>query len=239
MIGVLTSIFFLVPYVLLNLFLSFKIYNFQKKFYESNITKINPNNGTNVSKDIEYENINIHDNYPEFRRYDELSFYRIFIGMLFLFWIRFSIIICLNFIMFISVKVLFWNENSKITPMQMKLLKILNKFIMGCAFLVSGIFIDENKLIDNEVYSKYLGPGVYENFDKDYSVIISNHISWVEILYYMRRYSAGFISKASVRDFFMIGLIAQKIDCLFLDRTNKEERDNVVRIINFRNFCFI
>lgn len=235
MIEVLTSIYFLIPYVLLNLFLSFKIYNFQKKFYESNKTNTLENNGSNTSKDIEYENINIHDNYPEFKRYDELSFFRIFIGMLFFCWIRFSLIICLNFIMFIAVKVLFSEENDKITPLQIKILKIINKVIMGGGFFVMGIFINENKIIDNEVYSKYLGPGVYENFDKDYSVILSNHISWVEILYYMKRFSAGFISKASIRDFIMIGLIAKKIDCLFLDRTNKEERDNVVRINHFMN----
>lgn len=236
MIEVFTSIFFIVPYVLLNLFLSFKVYNFQKKFYEHIKTNTPINNGTNLSKDIEYENINIHDNYPEFRRYDELSFLRIFLGMLFLFWIRFSLIIFLNFIMFIVVKVLFWNENSKITPMQIKILKIINKTIMGGAFLVLGIFINENRIIDNEVYSKYFGPGVYENFDQDYSVIISNHISWVEILYHMKRFTAGFISKATIRDFIMIGLIARKIDCLFLDRTNKEERDNVVKITNIRFF---
>jgi 1-acyl-sn-glycerol-3-phosphate acyltransferase len=132
--------------------------------------------------------------------------------------------------MFIAVKGLIWNENCKISTLKIKLFKIMNKVINGVGFFVIGLFINENKTIDNEVYSKYFGPGVYEDFDRDYSVIISNHISWVEILYFLKKFSAGFISKASVKDFFMIGLIAKKIDCLFLDRTNKEERDNIVRI---------
>jgi len=228
MIEVLTSIYLLFPYIFINLLISIKVYKFQKKFYESLKTNTLPNNAVNISKDIVYENINIHDNYPEFRRYDELSFLRIFFGMIFLFWVRFILFLLLNLIMFIAVKVLFWDENKTITPNKIKMMKILNKIMMGVAFCVLGIFIEENRKIDNEVYSKYLGPGVYENFDNNYSVIISNHISWVEILYYMKRFSASFISKATVKDIFIIGLIANKIDCLFLDRTNKDDRENIV-----------
>lgn len=228
---VFSLIYFLVPYFIVNLLLSFKIYNFQKKFYEINKTNTLTNNEAPVSSDIEYGNINIHDNYPEFRRYDKLSFIRIFLGLLFLFWIRFSIIISLNFLFFIAVKVLFWRETNQISTLQIKVIKVLNKVIIGGAFLVLGIFIKENRKINNQIYSKFLGPGVYENFDNNYSAIVSNHISWVEILYYMKKFSAAFISKASVKNFIMIGLIAKKIDCLFLDRTIKEDRDNIVIII--------
>lgn len=229
MIDFLFSLYFLVPYITLNFYLSLKIYNFQKRFYERNIAII-PNNDDelNNTNDFKYENINIHDNYPEFRRYDNLSFSRIFLGMIFLIWIRVSLMIILNFLMFISVKLLFWTKSNESTNLQRIIMKLICNLILGSAFLVMGISIKENRIIDNEIYCKYLGFGKYENFDENYSVIISNHISWVEILYYMKRYSAGFISKASVKDFFMIGLIAKKINCLFLDRTNEQERETIV-----------
>jgi len=229
MIEFLFSLYFLVPYITLNFYLSLKVYNFQKIFYDKKIN-INPINDdeSKSTNDFKYENVNIHDNYPEFRRYDNLSFSRIFLGMIFIIWIRLTFMIILNFLMFISVNVLFWKKSNEITHFQRRLMKLICNIILGSAFFVMGISIKENRFIDNDIYSKYLGPGKYENFEENYSVIISNHISWVEILYYMKRYSAGFISKASVKDFLMIGLIAQKIDCLFLDRTNQQERENIV-----------
>lgn len=218
-------LFFLVVYVSLNTILAYKVYTFQKKFYQIKSDALN-----NDSKDdAEYEKINIHDTYPEFRRYDELSFFRIFIGIQFIFWIRSSLMIILSFTMFMCMKILFWKPTKDITPSQMNALVFLNKLIMSLAFIVMGIRIKENRIIDNETYSKFLGPGKYENFEYDYSLIVSNHISWFEILYYMKRYSAGFISKATIKDYIFIGLIAIKIDCLFLDRTIKEERDQIVK----------
>lgn len=46
------------------------------------------------------QTINLHDLYPEFRRYDNLSYFRILFGLIFFFWFK---IIFVNIILLITI----------------------------------------------------------------------------------------------------------------------------------------
>ena len=50
------------------------------------------------------QTVNLHDLYPEFKRYDSISFYRIFLGLVFFFWFKMivSIFICLSLWMWLK-----------------------------------------------------------------------------------------------------------------------------------------
>jgi len=54
--------------------------------------------------------------------------------------------------------------------------------------------------------------------------MISNHISWFEIVYLLYHYTPGFISKESVADLWLIGFIAKAIDSLFINRKDTNSR---------------
>ena len=76
---------FLFTYIFVNYYISNKIYNSSKKFYED--------------KFLDDTNISIHEKFNVFRRNDNLSFMKIFFGMNFLFWWRFilSIFIVISY----------------------------------------------------------------------------------------------------------------------------------------------
>ena len=86
--------------------------------------------------------------------------------------------------------------------------------------VVNGI---EKKLPYEEVYKKYLGPD-YDFNQKDYSLIICNHIGFFEIAINMIKNKCGFIAKKVVRNYYFVGTIADLIGCLFVDREKAEER---------------
>ena len=70
-------IYISIPYLFANIVLSVIIHRKYKKY-------VNPK----LIKDTNNELYNLHDKFPEFKRYDNISFLRIFIGMLFMVWIR-------------------------------------------------------------------------------------------------------------------------------------------------------
>jgi 1-acyl-sn-glycerol-3-phosphate acyltransferase len=85
-----------------------------------------------------------------------------------------------------------------------------------------------------EVYRKYLGPDYKFEFGDNYSTLISNHTSWVDIVYHLYFYAPGFVSKAAVRTFPLIGKIAQQINCLFVKRESEENRHLIVIYFKYK-----
>lgn len=83
-------------------------------------------------------------------------------------------------------------------------------------------------------YTKYLGP----NWKPSYTgagTIVSNHISWMDIVYCLSYFFPSFLSKKSVQNIPGVGRIATAIDCVFLDRAGtKEEKIAVGKAIEQR-----
>jgi hypothetical protein len=77
-----------------------------------------------------------------------------------------------------------------------------------------------------EVYKKYLGSG-YKPTD-DYTTIISNHISWVEVIYFAKRFSPCFVAKKTMSNAPFINFIGKALTAIYIDRSDKTNRHETV-----------
>ena len=210
----------IVIYFLINISLSVYFYLNTKKYYRI----LNYQELREGRKNL----FNLHDKYPEFSRTDKITIFRIVFGFIFLIWIKIISIIFATSILYLSLKIIY--RNNKPNKSSRKFLVFIIRFICKIGLIIAGIRIKivSDRFVD--VYKKYLGDN-YDFDDQQYSSVISNHVSWYEILYFLVEETPGFISKESVRNFYFIGYIAEQIDSLFLDRTNEKNRNAVVYYI--------
>ena len=91
----------------------------------------------------------------------------------------------------------------------------INLFVMGFYWLSREI---KKPKLSNLEYFDDVGEVNYAN-------IVSNHTSWIDIFFFLAQpKSIGFISNMKVKNYFFIGFISQLIQCVFVDRQNKESR---------------
>jgi 1-acyl-sn-glycerol-3-phosphate acyltransferase len=132
---------------------------------------------------------------------------------------------------------------SEITANSRNLIRGFLRFFTNAALIVIGINIKEErkKISDVEkIYSKYFGKIKYPSKPyQGYSCIISNHVSWIEILFYLGKFAPGFISKSTIKNLPIISKIAELLECLFLDRTDEKQRLLVAEEIINRQKSFI
>lgn len=102
-----------------------------------------------------------------------------------------------------------------------------------CLILIFGVFIKKEKFneMDKDIYKKYLGEGY--DYNKEPSIYIANHVSWVEIVY-MGTTGGGFISKEEMKNVPIVGYIVTAINGLFLSRESKNSREEVLLSIEKR-----
>lgn len=56
--------------------------------------------------------------------------------------------------------------------------------------------------------------------------MISNHVNWFDIVYHcVRLFPISFISKAEMQRVPILGRVAKKIQCIFLERESEESRN--------------
>jgi 1-acyl-sn-glycerol-3-phosphate acyltransferase len=105
-----------------------------------------------------------------------------------------------------------------------------NQIILGIMQFAMGIIANDfNATNDSrvlEIYRKYLGSG-YKPAE-DYTTIISNHISWVEIIYFTRRFSPSFIAKKTVSKAPIISYVGKVLNAIYIDRSDKTNRHDTV-----------
>ena len=77
-------------------------------------------------------------------------------------------------------------------------------------------------------YSKWLGPDWKPTYEGA-SMLISNHSSFIEVFlaFMFIRPMPGFIAKDSVKQVPSVGPIATAVGTLFLDRTDKSDRNKM------------
>ena len=74
-----------------------------------------------------------------------------------------------------------------------------------------------------------------EAFPNTKSIInVSNHTSFVDIFYFISRQSTGFIAKSGTKNFPLIGTMAEAVQCLFVDRLNKNSKAQIFEKLQFR-----
>lgn len=114
-----------------------------------------------------------------------------------------------------------------------KITRAINTWISGLIMFGFGIRIRQfARKVDEAKYPKLRRVAETK---KNTAVIVSNHVSWSDILYHINsEYKPCFISKAGVANYPVVGLFAKLIQCLFIERENVDQHAAVVRKLTER-----
>lgn len=245
------TVLIVVPgYSIFCLIISIHMYKRIKKYFPSEERQ-----GYNLFKNIEINNENKEsllnkedDNYPEFKREDIacLSFKRIFFGTLFFVFFRFifffsMILICVILLILSNFILYFFINNPKASSLKRGVIRFIILITIWPFKVFSG-FLSEYSILINQkvkdVYFKYFGQD-YDLYKKDYSLLISNHHGWMESTHWLIFETPGFVAKKELALFPIIGTLLISIDCLFVDRKNKENRHLIADQIKERQVDFM
>ncbi len=177
-----------------------------------------------LKKDKDGNLVNLHEIYDPFHPHDKVYFIQLWFGAFFCAFIK--CISSLFIVIFVN-----WNikivaciyKNYNTDPEQRKKMKTAVSFWSSLFLFMNGVWIRRKHLDYEEVYKKYLGEDYDFNDDK-YSIILSNHIGFFDVVTCMRLFAPGFIAKSPVKNFWFVGPISQGLNCLFVDRTNEENK---------------
>ena len=182
--------------------------------------------------------IDIHKIFDVFHPHDELSFWKLWIGGFFnfpfKFLISFFIATSMKFHLQIVDKLC---PDSDRNPSQWKKMKFAITFWATFFLYGNGIRVLPKKIECEEVYKKYLGED-YDFKDDKYSLIISNHIGFFDVVVLMSRYSAGLMAKKDVKDYYFVGPIATAMHCLYIERESKDSREKIFQQLEDRQKLF-
>ena len=194
--------------------------------YKKNYVFYKPFEYTNK---MTFETINVHKLYPEFAVLDKISFWRIFFGNFFLFAIiKLLINIFLAIMQIIRLKQHLKNlKNPSTDREEWKILSETISFWTRWLLKINGIEVVKKHLPYEEIYKKYLGEDYFSEPNEKYSLIISNHTGFYDIVLNMAINSAGFLSKEETKNVPLVGTIATGINCLFVKRESEEDRARI------------
>lgn len=186
------------------------------------------------------EKINLHSLYPEFACLDKISFFRIFIINFLLIGIfKFIINIFLAIMQIIRLKQHMNNlKNPTSNPEEWKKLSETISFWTRWLLKINGMQIIKREIPYEEVYKKYLGPDYSFDPNEKYSLLISNHIGFYDVVLNMALHSAGFMAKYETQGYPLVGVIARGINCLFVRRENEEDRMKIFQELEQRQKDF-
>ena len=174
------------------------------------------------------ERVNVHSLYPEFKCLDKISFIHIFFGNFFMAFIKFIINVILAVCQIIKLHQHMKNlKNPTSDPEEWKILSETISFYTRWFLKVNGIKVIRKTLPYEKVYKKYLGEDYSFNPDEKYSLIVSNHTGFYDVLMNMSIHSCGFVAKSDTQDVPLISTIAKGINCLFVKRESPEDREKI------------
>ena len=218
---------FTIIYTSLSLGVAYLIHTEQKKYYKPLI----------LTRPSDNKQINIHDEFPDFARHDKpQSFLSLFLGILLFFWIRFISLVLGSILIIISlsIRARFLKTKDIITKSEQPSFKFWISIWTKIHLLIAGIIVKDSRPDVKATYMKYFGNDYKIEYDTNYSMIISNHTSFLDTLLGMRSYGAGYIAKASVKNTPFIGPCAVRFQSLFVDRENSKDRQTVLNQIKER-----
>ena len=182
--------------------------------------------------------IDIHKIFDVFHPHDELNFWKLWIGAFFNFPYKFLISLFIATSMKFHLQIidkLF--PDSDTIPSQFSKMKFGITFWATFFLYANGIRVLPKKIEYEEVYKKYLGDD-YDFKDDKYSLLISNHIGFFEVVVLMAYYSAGFMAKKEVADYYFVGPISTAMHCLFIEREKADERKKIFDQLEERQKLF-
>lgn len=185
------------------------------------------------------ETIDVHKLYDAFRSKDRFNYFEVVIVGLFFFPIKFlsclSVITCI--MIHLKIASLFY-PNPGTNPEHRKKIESIVKFWARWYLRTSMVYLKEKK-VDNceEVYKKYLGAD-YDFNEKRYSVIICNHLGFLDVISNMALHSPGFIAKEAISRYVLIGTISKSLNCLFVNRESESARKDILERLHQRQVDF-
>ena len=117
-------------------------------------------------------------------------------------------------------------KNYDTNPEQRKKMKNTVSCWSYMFLFMNGIKIQKRFPVHQTIYKKYLGEN-YDFQDDKYSLLISNHIGFFEIVICMALYSPGFMAKSPIKNYWFIGPIASGLNCLFVNRQSEENKKKI------------
>ena len=182
--------------------------------------------------------IDVHKLFDVFHPRDELSFWKLWIGGFINFPFKFltSLFIALSMKFHLQL-VNYFYPNSETDPNQWKKMKFGISFWARFFLLVNGIRLSYKNVDCEKVYKKYLGED-YDFTNDKYSLIISNHIGFFDVVVLMATYSVGLMAKIDVKDYYFVGPIATAMHCLYIKRESSEERKKIFDQLEERQKLF-
>ena len=128
-------------------------------------------------------------------------------------------------------------KNCDTNPEERKKMKKTVSFWSWIFLFMNGVIIKNKYPEYKDVYKKYLGEDYDFNDDK-YSLIISNHIGFFEIVLCMALYSPGFMAKKTIEDYYFIGPISCSLNCHFVNRESKKDKEKNFKLLLERQKLF-
>ena len=182
--------------------------------------------------------VDIHKIFDVFHPHDELNFWKLWIGGFLNFPYKFII----SFFIATSMKfhlqlVNYFYPNSETDLSQWKKMKFGISFWANFFLFANGIHLVNKKVDCEKVYKKYLGED-YDFSDDKYSLIISNHIGFFDVVVLMAKYTVGLMAKIDVKDYYFVGPIATAMHCLYIKRESSEERKKIFDQLEERQKLF-
>ena len=219
----------LVIYTVIIFCLSYLIYKKNNVFYK-------PLFYTNTET---MEKIDVHQLYPEFKCLDKNSFFRIFIGYYIYALPKFLINLFFALMEILQLKNNMANLKEPISsPQDWNILSKTISLWTTWVLRLNGIKVKKVRLNYEDIYRKYLGPDYDFNPNENYSLIISNHTGFYDIIMNMALHSCGFLAKEETKNYFMVGTISKGLNCLFVKRENKEDRERIFNELEQRQKDF-
>ena len=184
--------------------------------------------------------IDVHKLYEPFQAKDELVYWKLItVGMIF-FPIKFFSILFI--ILLFIIQQYIYKYFSKIFSMNRITLekyeiKII-RFFIWLFYHASMINLKEKKVNCEDVYKKYLGPD-YDFKDDKYSLLISNHLGFYEVIINLYLHPSNFIAKKEISTFPLFGTITKLLNCIFVDRKSETSRKDILKEIYQRQIqCY-
>ena len=182
--------------------------------------------------------VDFHKVFDPFHPHDELSFWKLWIGGFFNFPWKFLISLFIATSMKFHLQIIdkiFPNSDTNLS--QWKKMKFGITFWATFFLYANGIRVVRKNVEYEKVYKKYLGED-YDFKDDKYSLLVSNHIGFFEVVVLMSRYSAGFMAKKDVANYYFVGPIATAMHCLFIERKKADERKKIFDQLEERQKLF-
>ena len=235
LISALLRYILLYPYILLCAFITYYIYKEEKPFYTPVYVSKNEENKDHTIKD---KKINIHDEFPCFSKLDRpLNVIKLFLGLVFLGIPRLLINLFLawrikvNIIKYLKSK----NSEGKIIDKDdaNKVVEI-TKEITSLYLKLAGLIYEKKHFPDEKVlsvYKKYFGPDYKIDYDSNFGCYISNHTCAYDMIISMALFGTGFVAKKGVIKIPIIGPMLVSLHSIFVDRSSKDSKDNILDII--------